>query len=315
MISVGACSEESNARLCSVAACKLAGQMAVVTGASSGIGRAIAEALAAEGASLCLLGRRPHELREVAPRLREGAQKMIYRVDLSSREQIANFAANFSRDGGQADILIHSAGVIAIGALEKAPADDFDWQFNAQTIDRGQIEQLAACDFLRRKENLVLVGQSGLGKSRIIKAITRQACVLGYTTRYTTSGALFADLTAALADQTLPKRVRYYCRYDFLVIDEFGFDRLEREASAQAASLLYKIIDTRGPQRSTALVTNIDFDRWGEYLGDPPLAMAVLDRIVDGAIVLKLTGKSYRAHRAKQLHGPNEPPDKSSSKK
>ena len=192
---------------------------------------------------------------------------------------------------------------------------DFDWQFNAQTIDRGQIEQLAACDFLRRKENLVLVGQSGLGKSRIIKAITRQACVLGYTARYTTSGALFADLTAALADQTLPKRVRYYCRCDFLVIDEFGFDRIEREASAQAASLLYKIVDTRGPQRSTALVTNIDFDRWGEYLGDPPLAMAVLDRIVDGAIVLKLTGKSYRAHRAKQLHGPNEPPDKSSGKK
>lgn len=183
---------------------------------------------------------------------------------------------------------------------------DFDWQFNAQTIDRGQIEQLAACDFLRRKENLVLVGQSGLGKSRIIKSIARQACVLGYTVRYTTSGSLFSDLTAALADQTLPKRVRYYCRCDFLVIDEFGFDRIEREASAQAAGLLYKIIDSRGPQRSTALVTNIDFDRWGEYLGDPPLAMAVLDRIVDGAIVLKLTGKSYRAHRAKQLHASSE---------
>ena len=178
---------------------------------------------------------------------------------------------------------------------------DFDWQFNAQTIDRGQIEQLAACDFLRRKDNLVLVGQSGLGKSRIIKSIARQACVLGYTVRYTTSGALFADLTAAMADQTLPKRIRYYCRFDLLVIDEFGFDRIERDPSAQAASLLYKIIDSRGPQRSTALVTNIDFDAWSDYLGDPPLAMAVLDRIVDGAIVLKLTGKSYRAHRAKQL--------------
>jgi DNA replication protein DnaC len=178
---------------------------------------------------------------------------------------------------------------------------DFDWQFNAQAIDRGQIEQLAACDFLRRKDNLVLVGQSGLGKSRIIKSIARQACVLGYTVRYTTSGALFADLTAALADQTLPQRIRYYCRFDLLVIDEFGFDRIERDPSAQAASLLYKVIDSRGPHRSTALVTNIDFDAWSDYLGDPPLAMAVLDRIVDGAIVLKLTGKSYRAHRAKQL--------------
>jgi DNA replication protein DnaC len=187
---------------------------------------------------------------------------------------------------------------------------DFDWQFNARSIDRGQIEQLAACDFLRRKDNLVLVGQSGLGKSRIIKSIARQACVLGYTVRYTTSGALFADLTAALADQTLPKRIRYYCRFDLLVIDEFGFDRLERDPSAQAASLLYKIIDSRGPHRSTALVTNIDFDAWSDYLGDPPLAMAVLDRIVDGAIVLKLTGKSYRAHRAKQLPSSAEPAPK-----
>ena len=184
---------------------------------------------------------------------------------------------------------------------------DFDWKFNAQTIDRAQIEQLASCDFLRRKDNLVLVGQSGLGKSRIIKAIGRQACVVGYTVRYTTSGELFADLTAALADQTLPKRVRFYCRFDLLIIDEFGFDRLEREASAQVASLLYKIIDTRGPQRSTALVTNIDFDAWSDYLSDPPLVMAVLDRIVDGAIVLKLTGKSYRAHRAKQLPALAEP--------
>jgi DNA replication protein DnaC len=54
-------------------------------------------------------------------------------------------------------------------------------------------------------------------------------------------------------------------------------------------------------------VTNIDFDAWSDYLSDPPLAMAVLDRIVDGAIVLKLTGKSYRAHRAKQLPAPAEP--------
>jgi len=184
---------------------------------------------------------------------------------------------------------------------------DFDWQFNAETIDRAQIEQLATCDFVRRKDNLVMVGQSGLGKSKIIKAIGHQACVVGHTARYTTSGELFADLTAALADHTLPKRIRYYCRFDLLIIDEFGFDRLEREACAQASSLLYKIINARGPQRSTALVTNVDFDGWSEYLGDPPLVMAVLDRVVDGAIVLKLTGKSYRAHRAKQLPTPVNP--------
>lgn len=192
---------------------------------------------------------------------------------------------------------------------------DFDWQFNAATIDRGQIEQLATCDFLRRQENLVLVGQSGLGKSRIIQSIGRQACALGYTVRYTTSGALFADLIAAQADQTFAKRIRYYCRFDLLLIDEFGFDRIERDPTAQAASLLYKIIDTRGRKRSTALVTNIDFEAWADYLGDPPLAMAALDRIVDGAIVLKLTGKSYRAHRAKQVTAAPPHPSRSARKR
>jgi len=97
----------------------------------------------------------------------------------------------------------------------------------------------------------------------------------------------------------LPQRVRYYGRFDLLVIDEFGFEKIERSASPQAANLLYKIIDARSRQRSTALVTNIDFPAWGDYLGDPPLAMAFLDRVVDGAIIVKINGKSYRAHRAR----------------
>lgn len=107
-----------------------AGRMAVVTGASSGIGRAIAEELAAHGASLCLLGRRPEALAEVAPHLSEGARKLIYQVDLSASEQIERFAAVLARDGGQADMLVHSAGVISVGALESASIADLDWQMN-----------------------------------------------------------------------------------------------------------------------------------------------------------------------------------------
>ena len=176
---------------------------------------------------------------------------------------------------------------------------DFDWQFNAATIDRVRIEALATAEFIGRRENLVLVGQSGVGKTRIIEAIGQSACVLGYRVLCTTSADVLADLTAALADQTLPRRLRKYAHYDLLIIDEFGFDQIERSEARQAASLLYKLIDSRSPKRSTALVTNIDFEAWGEYLGDPPLAMAFLDRIVDGAIIVKINGKSYRAHRAK----------------
>ncbi|MBI5830418.1 MAG: ATP-binding protein [Chloroflexi bacterium] len=183
--------------------------------------------------------------------------------------------------------------------------EDFDWKFNGQAIDRVQIEQLATGEFLRRHENLVMVGQSGVGKSHLLQALSRRYCELGYRVRYTTSADLLEDLRASLADQTLPRRIRYWSRFDLVVIDEFGFDRIERSECPQAANLFYKVIDARSGQRSTALATNIDFEAWSEYLGDPPLAMAFLDRIVDGAILLKIRGKSYRAHRAKKPSAAN----------
>jgi DNA replication protein DnaC len=176
---------------------------------------------------------------------------------------------------------------------------DFDWNFNSPAWNRVQIEELATGAFVGRHANLVMVGQSGLGKSFLIQAIGRCACV-HCRVRYITSADLLRDLTAALADHTLPKRLRYYAGQELLIIDEFGFDLIERTENPQAASLLYKIIDARHGQRATALVTNIDFDAWGKYLGDPPLAMAFLDRLVDGATILKTQGKSYRAHRASQ---------------
>jgi DNA replication protein DnaC len=176
---------------------------------------------------------------------------------------------------------------------------DFNWEFNAKAIDRTQIEELATCAFIGRKDNLVLVGQSGVGKSRIAQSVGQNACVLGHRVRYITSGKLLLDLKASLADQTLPQRVRYYAGFDFLIVDEFGFDKIERDEAPQAANLFYKIIDARYQQRSTALITNIDFDAWADYLGDPPLAMALLDRLVDGAIIVKIEGKSYRASRAR----------------
>jgi len=128
MIGVERFSERLKPPACSAAGGKLAGRTAIVTGASSGIGRAIARELAEQGASLCLLGRQSQALRELALPLGEGACRRVYQVDLSSDEQIEGFAAAFVRDGGQADILVHSAGVIAVGAVEKAPIDEFDRQ-------------------------------------------------------------------------------------------------------------------------------------------------------------------------------------------
>jgi DNA replication protein DnaC len=183
--------------------------------------------------------------------------------------------------------------------------EGFDWLFNAKAINRTQIETLATGEFIRRGDNLVVAGQSGVGKSHIVQSVGRAACVLGYRVRYVTSAALLSDLTASLADHSLPQCLRRYSNYELLIIDEFGFDKIERAESAQAASLLYKVVDSRAPERSTALVTNISFEAWADYLGDAPLAMAILDRLVDGAIVLKIEGRSYRAHRG---HQPAKPP-------
>ena len=188
---------------------------------------------------------------------------------------------------------------------EQKTLEDFDWSFNP-AIPRKQVYDLASCRFLREGRDVLWLGPPGLGKSHLIQAIGQQACVLGYRVRYTTSALVLADLTASLADQTLPGMLREYAKFDLVILDEFGFDRIERTESSQAASLLYKLINAR-TARSTALVTNIDFEAWGDYLGDPPLAMAFLDRIVDAAIILKINGKSYRAHRAQQASSTKRP--------
>jgi DNA replication protein DnaC len=182
----------------------------------------------------------------------------------------------------------------------------FNWNFNPKTFNRLQIEELATGDFIRRRTNLVMVGWSGIGKSHIIQALGQKACVHGYRVLYRTSAQLLTDLTASLADKTLPARLRYYANPELLIIDEFGFDKIERAECPEAAHLLYKIIASRNQKRSTALVTNIDFDKWGEYLSDGPLAMAFLDRLVEGAIILHLKGKSYRADpgNAPETHSP-----------
>jgi DNA replication protein DnaC len=179
---------------------------------------------------------------------------------------------------------------------EHKTLETFDWNFN-KTINRGQFEQLATGDFIRRQANVVLVGQSGVGKSHLMQAVGLSACAAGYRVFFTTSAQMLIRLTAALADKSLSQTLKWYANWDLLLVDEFGFDRVEREECPQAAHLLYKVVHARHQKRSTALITNVDFNAWTEYLGDAPLAMALLDRLVDGAIVIKIKGPSYRANR------------------
>jgi DNA replication protein DnaC len=182
-----------------------------------------------------------------------------------------------------------------------ASFENFDWEFNKQTIDRAEFEQLGTGEFIRRQDNVVFAGESGLGKSHLIQAIGRRCCSHGFRVQYVTSAALLEDLSAAAAGKTLSNRVRHYGRFDLLIIDELGFEKLELREYPEAPSLLYKVIDHRSRRKSTALVTNIDFQDWTDYFGDAHLTMAMLDRTVDTAIITKFEGKSYRKHRAEEL--------------
>jgi NADP-dependent 3-hydroxy acid dehydrogenase YdfG len=108
-----------------------AGQWAVVTGASSGIGKAIAQALARNGTSLALLGRRPEMLRQVlAATPSSGNQNLIYEADLANGDQMDSFVKHFSASAPRLDLLVHGAGVISFGTVEHAAASDFDRQWN-----------------------------------------------------------------------------------------------------------------------------------------------------------------------------------------
>ena len=148
----------------------------------------------------------------------------------------------------------------AAGFRELTTLEGFDWEFNAKGVDRRSIEQLATCDFVRRHENVILVGQTGLGKSRILQAVGHAACSWD-----TASGTRPAPSCSRNSPRPWPtgpstRDARPNTRGSICcLIDEFGFDRLEREAQAQASTFYYRLLDARTGRRSTALATNIDF--------------------------------------------------------
>ena len=178
---------------------------------------------------------------------------------------------------------------------ENKTLEGFNWQFNPKAFNRVRIEEPAAGDFIRRRANLTPAGWSGAGRSHIIQTLGQKACVHGHRVLYRTSTDPLADPSASLADKTLPVRPRRYARPDLSIIGEFGFDCIERTECPQAAHPLCKIIASRNRKRSTALVTDADFDKWGECLSDGSLAMAFLDRRALRPELERLTRRRTRA--------------------
>jgi len=112
---------------------------------------------------------------------------------------------------------------------------------------------------------------------------------------------MLKDLLAGLADQSLEQKLRHYIAPDVLLIDEVGFDRLEQE-SARNASLFFKVIDGRYCKASTIITTNVDFKNLGDYLGDPVVTTAIVDRLVHHSVILSIDGPSYRMHESGKIN-------------
>jgi len=176
----------------------------------------------------------------------------------------------------------------------------FEWAFQPD-LDKSFVLELASLEFVRRKEDLVVTGKSGTGKSHIIQALALRACQQQMSVRYARCVDLLDDLYAGLADATYPQRLKRWAAHDLLVIDDVGLGQVKkRDDEPTAAHTLFNLIDKRHGHASTAFTSNIKLSAWGRYLGDPTLAVAILDRATMHAVRLDINGPSYRQHVAEQ---------------
>lgn len=182
----------------------------------------------------------------------------------------------------------------------------FDWDFQ-QKLDRRAIEDLFPLAFIEQKEDLLITGKCGTGKSHILKALVIQACAKEWTVRYSRCVDLISHLYAGLADGSYERRMKSWCRPVLLVIDDVGLGQLKRQGDEPtAAHMLFTLLDRRHHNATTAITSNIKLSHWGKYLGDATLAAAVLDRLAATSIRIDIDGPSYRQHQARvraKAHG------------
>jgi len=179
--------------------------------------------------------------------------------------------------------------------------DDFDFAFQPG-LDRELVMELATIDFVGRGQNVLFAGMSGTGKSHIAISLGHLACARGYRARYSTAGDMLETLFASLASQDLPRAERPFVLTDLLVIDEVGLYRPERDTTRHP-HLFYKVIATRyRAHRSTIITSNIDWEDWGNYLGDHVASVAILDRLAHRGHSITIEGPSWRAAQHELLN-------------
>jgi len=172
--------------------------------------------------------------------------------------------------------------------LSQACLEDLD--YSGRKLDRALIRQLATCRWVAEHHNLLITGATGVGKTFLACAFGQQACRQGHRVIYRRLPRLFPELTLAHGAGTYPIVLGRFARVDVLILDDWGLVGL---TDSQRHELL-EILEDRDGTRSTIITSQLPSDRWHEYLGDPTLADAILDRVVHRAHRVTLTGPSRR---------------------
>ena len=166
-------------------------------------------------------------------------------------------------------------------------------------MDKNQVLRLAACEFIKQSENIIITGSTGIGKSFIASALGHQACSLGYRVLYQHSAKLFGRMKIAKADGTYIKELARIERQHILIIDDFGIQPLD----TQSRSMLMEIIEDRHGKASTIITSQVPISKWHEIIGEQTIADAILDRIVHDAHRIEMKGDSLRKKKRLKNEG------------
>lgn len=163
------------------------------------------------------------------------------------------------------------------------------------SLNKNLVLELARCEYIDRKENVLALGNSGTGKTHIALALGLAACQKGYRVRFTTAASLVHELIEAKDEKRLMRYQKQMATHELLIVDELGFVPL----SKTGAELLFEVFSQRYERTSTMVTSNLPFSEWTETLGSERLTGALLDRLTHHVHILEMNGESYRLNESK----------------